>query len=138
MPSRRSVVNTMLPLLEAGAPGLPEVELGERFADWRQALRGLPDASLDALGDAALPIAGHDHRRAIQSRERRTVGGKPAVDYLTVTKSTQTFRKRIVVIDNDGHLLAIYFGILGHEAHLDAFDRLLRSLHFEAAASERR
>ncbi len=137
-PQRRPLLNTMLPLLESGAAGLPEPEAVQRFADWKQATAAVPPATLEAMGDASLPVAGHDQRRSIRSRELRTFGGRPAIDYLTVTKSTQQSRKRIVVIDNDGHLLAVYFGVLGHEAHLGELDQLVRSLQFAAAASERR
>ena len=137
-PSRIPLVNTMLPLIESGAQNLPEDELSQRFADWQQALRDMPTPSLASLGDGALTISGHDRRRAIHSSEQRTVGGKPAIEYMTVTQSTQSNKKRIVAIDNDGQLFAVYFGVLGHEAHLDTLDRVVRSLHFDAAASERR
>lgn len=137
-PQRRPLLNTMLPLMAHGAPDIPAPEAAQRFADWQQAIAALPRMPLEAMGEAALPIAGHDQRRSIQSREARTFGGRPAIDYLTVTRSTQGSRKRIVVIDNDGHLLAVYFGILGHEAHLGELDQVVRSLQFAAAASERR
>jgi hypothetical protein len=135
---RRPLQNTMLPLLEFDAARLPEAEAAQRFADWQQAIAALPPATIESWGDAALAVSGHDQRRSIQSRELRTFGGRPAIDYLTVTKSTQQSRKRVVVIDNDGHLLAVYFGILGHEAHLGELDQVVRSLQFAAAASERR
>ncbi|MCE2945721.1 MAG: hypothetical protein ACK515_15535 [bacterium] len=132
------MLNTMLPLLESGADRLPEPEAAQRFADWKQATAAVPPATLKAIGDASLPVAGHDQRRSIHSRELRTYGGRPAIDYLTVTKSTQQFRKRILCIDYDGELLAVYFGVLGHEAHLGEFDQVVRSLQFATAASERR
>ncbi|MDX2220033.1 MAG: hypothetical protein SF172_13510 [Burkholderiales bacterium] len=138
MKHRTQVSSAMLPLLEPAARSLPEAELNQRFADWHEALAAIPTPGIEALGDAALPLADHDRRRAIQSRTQTTFGGKPAMDYLTVTKSTQDFQKRIVVIDNDGHLLAIYLGILGHAAHLKEFDRLVGSIHFDATPSERR
>ncbi len=137
-PYRTPVISTLLPLLENAAPGLPEAEVNQRFADWREALAALPTPSLDKLSAAALPVTGHDRRRDIQSNTQGIVGGKPAMDYMTVTQSTQDSKKRIVIVDNGGQLFAIYFGILGHEAHLDAFDRVVRSLHFDAAASDRR
>jgi hypothetical protein len=57
---------------------------------------------------------------------------------MTVKQSTQAFKKRIVVIGNNGHLLAIDLGVLGHDAHLGQFDQVVRTLHFDTAASERR
>lgn len=135
-PHRRPLMNTMAPLLEPAALGLPEAERESRFADWKQAIAALPPADLAVLGAAALAVSGHDQRRSIHSQSTGRVGGRPAIDYLTVTRSTQGFRKRIVAIDVDGELLAVYFGILGHDVHLPEFDRLVRSLQF--AASDRR
>lgn len=137
-PGLTPLMSALLPLLEAAALSLPEPELAGRLSDLDAAIAALPAPDLDVQAEAALRIAGHDQRRDIQSRERVTVGGKPALNFMTVTKSTQTYKKRIVVIDNDGHLLAIYFGILGHEAHLGEFDQVVRTLHLGAAASARR
>lgn len=137
-PARRPVVSAILPLMETSARTLPEAELAGRLADLQAAIGALPPHDLDVLGEAALQIAGHDRRRDIRSRTRVSVGGRSALDFMTVTRSTQAFKKRIVVIDNNGYLLAIYFGVLGHEAHLGQFDQVVRSLHFDAAASERR
>jgi len=137
-PGRRPLVSAILPLMETAARTLPEAELTERLTDLQAAIGALPPHDLDALGEAALQIAGHDRRRDIRSRARISVGGRSALDFMTVTRSTQAFKKRIVVIDNNGYLLAIYFGVLGHEAHLGQFDQVVRTLHFDAAASERR
>lgn len=137
-PARRPLMSTIEPLVEPGARSLPDAELAGRFADLDAAIAALPEADFNAQADAALGIAGHDRRRDIQSRERVAVGGKPALSFMTVTRSTQAYRKRIVVINNDGYLLAIYFGILGHEAHLGEFDQVVRTLHLGDAVSERR
>jgi hypothetical protein len=127
-PHRRPLVDTMVPLLVLGAPGMPAEDAARHFSRWQRALSAVPPPTIEAIGDAALSVAGHDQRRAIQSRQRRIVGGKPAMDYLTVTRGTQSARQRIVVIDNDGHVLLVYAGGHGHEAYLGEFDRLVRSL----------
>ena len=57
---------------------------------------------------------------------------------MTVKQSTQAFKKRIVVIGNNGHLLAIDFGVLRHDAHLGQFNQVVRTRHFDAVASEPR
>lgn len=134
-PALSSLISAIAPPLESAAQTLPEAELAGRFADFEAAIAALPAPDFDAQADAALRIAGHDHRRDIRSRERIRVGVRPAIDFTTVTRSTKAYRKRIVVIDNDGYLLAIDLGVLGHEAHLGEFDQIVRTLNLEAAAS---
>jgi hypothetical protein len=88
---------------------------------------------LDALIDWGLTAVGagvgHAQQREMKSRRTFTIDGREAVDIETWNRLDHTNPQRILLVSDDGDLLALHTEGMAFEETLAAFDAIRDSLH---------
>jgi len=87
-------------------------------------------ADLDDLIDWGLAALDHDQRREVKSRRAVTIDGREAVDIETWNRLDHTNPQRILLVRDDGELLALHTVRMALQDSLTAFDAIRDSLHF--------
>ena len=89
-----------------------------------------PPRNLDELIDWGLAEVGHDKRREVKSRRTIMIDGREAADVETWHRLDHSNPHRILFVEDEGDLLALYTVGMAFEKSLASFDALRDSLHF--------
>ncbi len=89
-----------------------------------------PDALIDwGLAEVGAGV-GHDQRREVKSRRTFTLDGREAVDIETWNRLDHTNPQRLLLVNDDGELLALHTEGMAFEDSLAAFEAILASIKF--------
>ena len=92
-------------------------------------LRPASPLDLDALINWGLVEVGHGQRREEKSRRALMLDGREAMDIETWNRLDHTSPQRILFVNDNGDLLALYTVGMASEDSLAAFDAIRDSLH---------
>ncbi|MFC1572154.1 hypothetical protein ACFL6M_01020 [Candidatus Eisenbacteria bacterium] len=106
------------------------VRLERVYDDLILLLEALPKSDVADHVMTALEEFGYDELRDIASRKPLRFTGRPAIQVDTWHRLNHEFRKRYLLVLNEGHLLVVHTAYGPFEECEEAFDRIVRSLTF--------
>ena len=115
----------------------PIADLEPAFEDILALVNAMPPHDLSALEPTALAELGHDQRRDIKSRTSLRIDGRDALDLATWTRQSHEGPQRLLLVLNDGYLLALSTRQSADPEAARAFDSFRDGLHFAVDAPRR-